>query len=130
MGESLPQDKIELRGMAFYGFHGVSPAEKELGQRFVVDVDIFRDLTKAGRTDDLGDTVNYSEVYRTVRDIVEGPSLNLLESVAAAIAEGVLGSHDAGAVRVRVRKPEVPMKGSILTHAAVEIYREVGGPLS
>ncbi len=121
------KDKIELRGMTFYGFHGVNPAEKELGQRFVVDMDIFTDLTKAGRTDDLGDTVDYSEVYRTVRDVVEGPSRNLLESVAAAIAERVLAAHDIEAVRVRLMKPEVPMKGSILTHAAVEIYREAEG---
>ena len=120
----MPQDKIELRGMTFYGFHGVNPAEKELGQRFVVDLDIFTDLTKAGRTDDLGDTVDYSEVYRDIRDVVEGPSQNLLESVAAAIAEQALAHHGVEAVRVRLMKPEVPMKGSILTHAAVEIYRE------
>ena len=124
----MPQDKIELKGMTFYGFHGVNPAEKELGQRFVVDLDIFTDLTKAGRTDDLGDTVDYSEVYRGIRDIVEGPSHNLLESVAAAIAERVLAAHDVEAVRVRLRKPEVPMKGSVLTHAAVEIYRESEAP--
>ena len=118
------KDKIELRGMTFYGFHGVNPAEKELGQRFVVDLDIFTDLTKAGRTDDLGDTVDYTEVYRAIEEIVEGPSRNLLENVAAAIAERVLAVHDVEAVRVRLRKPEVPMKGSILTHAAVEIFRE------
>ena len=118
------KDKIELRGMAFYGFHGVNPAEKELGQRFVVDLDIFTDLAKAGRTDDLGDTVDYSEVYKDIRDVVEGPSRNLLESVAAAIAERALAHHGVEAVRVRLMKPEVPMKGSVLTHAAVEIYRE------
>lgn len=118
------KDKIELRGMTFYGFHGVNPAEKELGQRFVVDLDIFRDLTKAGRTDDLSDTTDYSEVYRAIKEIVEGPSRNLLENVAAAIADRVLSAHDVEAVRVRLMKPQVPMKGSVLTHAAVEIYRE------
>ena len=123
MGAAL-KDKIELKGMTFYGFHGVNPAEKELGQRFVVDLDIFTDLSKAGQTDDLNDTVDYSEVYRAVRDVVEGPSLNLLESVVAAIAERALAYHGVEAVRVRLRKPEVPMKGSVLTHAAVEIYRE------
>ena len=121
------KDKIQLRGMTFYGFHGVNPAEKELGQRFVVDLDIFSNLEKAGRTDDLGDTVDYSEVYRTIRDVVEGPSHNLLESVVAAIAERVLAAHDVQAVRVRLMKPQVPMKGSVLTHAAVEIFRESQG---
>ena len=118
------RDKIELRGMTFYGFHGVNPAEKELGQRFIVDLDIFTDLAEAGRTDDLADTVDYSEIYQGIRDVVEGPSRNLLESVAAAIAERALAHHGVEAVTVRLRKPEVPMKGSILTHAAVEIYRE------
>ena len=124
------KDKIELKGMTFYGFHGVNPAEKELGQRFVVDLDIFTDLAKAGRTDDLDDTVDYSEVYRGVREVVEGPSHNLLESVAASIAERVLAHRGVEAVRVRLRKPEVPMKGSVLTHAAVEIYRQSGDSLS
>ena len=110
--------------MTFYGFHGVNPAEKELGQRFVVDLDIFTDLTKAGRTDDLADTIDYTEVYRGIEEIVEGPSRNLLENVAAAIAQRVLAVHGVEAVRVRLMKPEVPMKGSILTHAAVEIFRE------
>ncbi len=118
------KDKIELKGMTFYGFHGVNPAEKELGQRFIVDLDIFCDLATAGRTDNLDDTVDYSEVYRGIKEVVEGPSHNLLESVAAAIAERVLAHSGVEAVRVRLRKPEVPMKGSVLTHAAVEIYRE------
>ncbi len=118
------KDKIELKGMTFYGFHGVNPAEKELGQRFIVDLDIFCDLATAGRTDNLDDTVDYSEVYRGIKEIVEGPSHNLLESVVAAIAERVLAHPGVEAVRVRLRKPEVPMKGSVLTHAAVAIYRE------
>ena len=110
--------------MTFYGFHGVNPAEKELGQRFIVDLDIFTDLAEAGRTDDLADTVDYSEIYQGIRDVVEGPSRNLLESVAAAIAERALAHHGVEAVTVRLMKPEVPMKGSVLTHAAVQIYRE------
>ena len=81
-------------------------------------------MLRPGRTDDLGDTVDYSEVYRGIKEVVEGPSHNLLESVAAAIAERVLAHHGVEAVRVRLRKPEVPMKGSVLTHAAVEIHRE------
>ena len=115
--------------MTFYGFHGVNPAEKELGQRFVVDLDIFTDLTRrraAPTTWPIRST--NSEVYRGIKDVVEGPSHNLLESVAAAIAERVLAAHDVEAVRVRLRKPEVPMKGSVLTHTAVEIYRESEAP--
>ncbi len=120
----MPRDKILLKGMTFYGFHGNSAAEQELGQRFVVDMEIHRDLRAAGLSDDPEDTVNYSRVYRMVKEIVEGRSRRLLENVAETIAQGVLEQFDVDAVRVKVKKPEVPMKGSILDHAGVEIYRE------
>src|ERR671930_143619 len=57
-------DWITLEGMVFYGLHGVDPAEKSLGQRFIVDVALQRDLRKPGRTDNLYDTINYAQVYR------------------------------------------------------------------
>ena len=120
-------DKIQLAGMVFYGFHGVGPEEQQVGQRFVVDLEAERDLRAAGRSDDPDDTVNYSKMYRVVKEIVEGPSRKLLESVADAIAEAILSGFDVESVRITVRKPEVPIKGSILTHAAVEIYRELDG---
>ena len=120
----MRRDKILLKGMTFYGFHGNSAAEQELGQRILVDVEIHRDLRAAGLSDDLGDTLNYSRIYRMVKEIVEGRSRKLLENVAEAIAGGVLEQFDADAVMVSVKKPGVPMKGSILDHAGVEIYRE------
>ena len=120
----MAQDKIELRGMVFYGYHGVGPEEQALGQRFVVDVVMERDLRKAGLSDEPADTVNYSHVFKMVKEIVEGPSRKLLENVAETIAQKVLGNFDLDAVRVIVKKPEVPMKGSILDYAAVDIRRE------
>jgi dihydroneopterin aldolase len=124
---TMPGDKILLKGMIFYGFHGKSAEEQELGQRFVVDMEIHRNLRAAGMSDDPEDTVNYSLIYRMVKEIVEGRSRNLLENVAEAIAGGVLEQFDVDAVRVAVKKPEVPMKGSILDYAGVEIYREREG---
>ncbi len=120
----MANDKIELSGMVFYGFHGVGPEEQSLGQRFIVDLEVHRDLTKPGASDDVRDTINYSSLYKLTRAIVEGPSRNLLENVAETIASGILESFEADAVRVKVKKPEVPMKGSILDYAAVEILRE------
>ena len=117
-------DNILLEGMVFYGFHGVSPAERELGQRFVVDLEVGYDLRAAGLSDDPQDTVDYAALYRLVKDIVEGPGRKLLESVAEAIAQRVLEESDVDSVRVKVKKPEVPIKGSVLSHAAVEIFRE------
>ncbi len=120
----MPTDKIQLEGMVFYGFHGANDAEKELGQRFVVDVEVQRDLRPAGLSDDLDDTVSYTNVYRIVKDVIEGPSRNLLESLAETVATNVLDRLDVEATKVRIKKPEVPIKGSILANASVEIFRE------
>ena len=119
-------DKIQLEGMVFYGFHGVSAAEQEMGQRFVVDLEVQRDLRTAGLSDDLQDTVSYTPMYRLVKEVMEGPSHKLLESLAETIAQRVLDSFDVDAVRVKVKKPEVPIKGSVLSHASVEIFRQRG----
>ena len=117
-------DRIHVEGMKFYGFHGVDPAEKVLGQRFIVDLTVERDLRKAGASDDVADTVSYASLFKLTRQVVEGPSLNLLEAVAETIARSIaLAFNDVECIRVRVRKPEAPVKGSIIDWAAVEIER-------
>ena len=126
----MSQDRIKLTGMVFYGFHGIDPAEQELGQRFVVDLEVARDLRAAGISDDPADTINYSRMYRLVKETMEGPSHKLLESLAETIAQGILDGFDVESIAVVVKKPEVPMKGSILSHASVEIFRERNGGAS
>ncbi len=120
----LSGDKIRLDGMVFYGYHGVSPAERELGQRFVVDLEVERDLSAAAASDDPKDTADYSRMYETVREVVEGPGRKLLEGVAEEVARRILNEFNVDSVRVRVKKPHVPMRGAVLDHAAVEIFRE------
>ena len=120
----MGQDRILLEGMVFYGFHGVNLAERETGQRFLVDLDVTRDLRPAGLSDDIEDTVSYAHLYRLVKEVVEGPPRNLLETLAETIAQRVLDEHDVEAVRVRVKKPEAPIKGSVLAGAGVEVFRE------
>jgi dihydroneopterin aldolase len=117
------KDKIKLREMIFYGFHGVSPQEKQTGQRFSIDLEVECDLSAAGLSDDPEDTVNYSKMFKVVKAIVEGPSRNLLEHVAESVAQAILKDFGVESARVVVRKPEVPIKSSILSYAAVEIYR-------
>lgn len=117
-------DKIILRGMVFYGFHGMNPAEQELGQRFIVDLTATLDLGQAGVSDMLEDTVSYTRLYQTVKEVMEGPSRKLLENVAETIAGRLLDEQDISAVQIRIKKPEVPMKGSVLDYAAVEIVRK------
>ena len=119
-------DRILLEGMVFYGQHGVDPAEKSLGQRFTVDIEISRDLRLPGRTDNVDDTINYADVFRFAKKTLEGPSMNLIEALAEEIAASIATywpRHGIEEIRVRVHKPEVPIKGSVLKAAAVEIVR-------
>jgi dihydroneopterin aldolase len=111
-----------MRGLSFYGYHGVLPEENRLGQRFVVDVDITADLRAAAATDDLTKTVDYVAVLADVRAIVEGAPCKLIEVVAERIASAVLSRPGALAVRVRVCKPDVPVPAT-LEFVGVEIVR-------
>jgi dihydroneopterin aldolase len=120
----MASDRIVLSGMIFFGFHGTQPAEQELGQRFVVDIEMECDLRAAGISDDLSQTVDYSAVYRDVRAIVEGPAVGLTEVVAERIAASDLEQHQmVEAVRVSVTKPEVRLEGGVLSGSTIEIYR-------
>ena len=83
-------DRIVLRGVSATGFHGVLDFEKRDGQTFVVDVEMEVDLTPAGTSDDLVDTVNYAEVATDVVALIEGESLDLIEALADRIAAKVL----------------------------------------
>jgi dihydroneopterin aldolase len=117
-------DRIVLTNMRFRGTHGVLPEEREQPQPFEVDVEIYLDLSPAGRSDDLSLTVDYRDVFEIARAAVEGPSFNLIESLAETIATRILAqtTMDLAAVTVRVRKPKVALPGSI-DAASVEITR-------
>ncbi len=120
----MTEDRILLEGMLFVGYHGTLPAERELGQRFIVDIELRCDLRAAGKTDDLTQTVDYSEVYRAARAIVEGEPVSLTEALAERIAGAVLdGQPRVEAVRVKVSKPNVRLEDTVLTGSAVEILR-------
>jgi len=116
-------DRILLTGLTFYGYHGANPEERVQGQRFVVDVWLQLDLRSAGQSDDLAQTVNYSQVYRLVRDVVEGPACNLIEAVAERITATILNQTPVRAVGVRLSKPWAPIKGMVAGEVAVEIER-------
>lgn len=122
-------DTIALKGMVFYGYHGVLPEERSLGQRFVVDVEVETDLRKAGASDQLEHTINYSKLFQAAKEVIEGEHKNLLEAVAESIAAKVLRSLPIAAVRVRVSKAAPPIRGAVLEDASVTIHRSqsVGG---
>ncbi len=123
---SVTPDRIVLEGMQFYGFHGANPEERALGQSYVVDLAVELDLKKPGASDSLEDTVSYPQLYRAVQGVLEGESRNLLEATAQAIADKVLGEFPVDAVRVCLKKPRPPIRGSVIDNAAVEIYRVQG----
>lgn len=122
MAAEARPDRIVLAGMRFFGYHGALAEERRHGQEFVVDVEVETDLAAAGRSDDLGDTVDYRKVYDAAKSVVEGPARQLLEAVAGEIASRVLALPRVGAVTVRVRKPSVKLAGPV-AHSAVEIHR-------
>jgi dihydroneopterin aldolase len=104
-----PPDRLSLLGMRFAGRHGVLPREKDEPQPFVIDVVLHADLRQAAMTDDLAATVDYAALYDLVAAIVTGPSFDLIEALAGAIARALLAATDASvvdAVEVAVRKPE------------------------
>lgn len=110
--------------MLLFGRHGAKPEERTLGQQFEVDVELEANLSVARVSDRLADTINYGDVYATVRSVIEGPSFELLERVADEIAERVLAEYRPLAVRVRVSKPHKAVRGGILRSVGVEVYRK------
>jgi dihydroneopterin aldolase len=114
-------DRIELKGMSFQGRHGVRDAERDHAQEFKVDIEVDCDLRQAGRTDDLADTVDYTKMRAIVREIIEGESKHLLESLAARIAEAMLQLPHVHAVSVSISKRPPSMQP--LDAAAVHINR-------
>jgi dihydroneopterin aldolase len=123
-GGAMGEDRILLTDMVFHGRHGTLPAENELGQPFVVSIELRLDLRPAGTSDDLTRTVDYGEVHRMARDIVEGPPVQLTETLAERIAAGVLRDHPTvEAVKVKVAKPHVRLGDTVLAGSAVEIVR-------
>ena len=117
-------DRILLEGMVFHGRHGTLPTERELGQPFVVDVELRLDLRPAGLSDDLTKTVDYGEVHRLAKQVVEGEPTGLMETLAERIANATLEEHPlVEAVRVKVKKPHVRLDDTVLDGSAVEILR-------
>lgn len=117
-------DKILMHNMFFYGYHGVLDAERSIGQKFIVDVEIMFDSQNAGETDSVENTISYAEVYDDIKYLVESERYNLIEALAERIAFNILKRYDlAKEVMVKVKKPEAPVKG-IFDYFGIEIRRK------
>jgi dihydroneopterin aldolase len=112
---------VELHGVEIRGRHGVLERERETEQPFLYDIEL--ELPEPG-ADRLEQTVDYREVVALVRELSDGRQFQLLESLAAAVADALLERFpSAESVRVRVRKPEVD-PGAPVEHAAASVRRE------
>jgi dihydroneopterin aldolase len=111
-------DRIELRGLRVRGNHGVFAHERADGQDFLVDITLWMDLTAAAVSDDLADTYDYGLLAQRAAKIVAGPARDLIETVAAEIADEVMGDARVQAVEVTLHKPHAPIP---LTFADVAV---------
>ena len=111
---------IEVQGLDLRGFHGALDEERATGQQFVFDVTLV--VHDAGvRSDQLADTVDYTEVVDRIRAVSDSRRFNLIEALAAAVADDLLDNFPVSVVRVRVRKPEVRLDAPVeYTAATVE----------
>jgi 7,8-dihydroneopterin aldolase/epimerase/oxygenase len=114
-------DRLVLEGMQFFAYHGDVPAERELGSRVDVDVELQVDASAAAASDDLGDALDYVRCYSLIKEVVEGNQYHLLEAIAENIATRLLSEPKAHGVRVRVAK-EPPLPG-VIRRVAVVIER-------
>jgi 7,8-dihydroneopterin aldolase/epimerase/oxygenase len=119
-GESVT---IEIAGLSLYTHHGVTEAEREVGQRLVLDLRLDLGESDATVTDSLQDTVDYGEVCQLVALIAQQRSHNTLERLCSTIADRLLGDYELDSVWVKATKPEPPIPLSV-DEVSVEVWRE------
>ena len=103
-------DRLRIRNMRFYGYHGLYPEEAKLGQRFEVDVEVSGDFRGFSKGEE-ATAVDYPEVYRITEEVVTGERFGLVEALADRIAEVLQERLGLGQLIVRVRKPAPPVAG-------------------
>lgn len=117
-------DKILIRDLKIFAYHGVNPEEKENGQNFVFDIDLGVNMTKACYSDNVEDTVSYAKVIKTVNRVATAEKYDLLEKLAQVVADAILNEYsDVFNVSITLKKPEAPMKADF-SYVGVQIFRE------
>ena len=117
-------DKILIRNLKIYAYHGVHGYEKQNGQNFIFDIDAFVDMSKPCESDNVEDTVSYSAVIYEVTKIFTAEKYDLLEKAVQVVADGLFESFDKiQSLRILLKKPEAPIKADF-EYVGVEIFRE------
>ena len=117
---------IEITGLSLYTHHGVSEAEREVGQRLVLDLRLDVGETDATATDALEDTIDYAEVCQLVALVAQQRSHKTLERLCSVVADRLLGDYALEGVWVKATKPEPPIALSV-DEVSVEVWREAPG---
>lgn len=108
---AVGQDKIIIRDLHVFAFHGVNDAEKRDGQSFMLDIELYADLSAPRKTDSVADTVSYSQVIKSAVRIFTAHKYNLIERAAEVLADGLLDEFAAlQKITLTVKKPDAPMK--------------------
>ena len=131
LGEDREEERVEsvtveITGLSLYTRHGVSEAEREVGQRLVLDLRLDVGQTDATVTDSIEDTVDYAEVCQLVALIAQQRSHKTLERLCSTIADRLLADYELEGVWVKATKPEPPIALSV-DEVSVEIWREAEG---
>ena len=117
-------DKISIKGLRLFAYHGVNPEEKRDGQEFIIDLDYYVDITKACHLDDLSDTVSYAKVVKTVRRVFTAKKYDLIERAAQVIADAVLEEYESiFKLEITLKKPNAPINADF-DYVSVTIVRE------
>ena len=117
-------DKILIRNLKIFAYHGVHDYEKANGQNFIFDIDVFVDMAQPCESDNVDDTVSYSAVIYQVQKIFTENKYDLLEKAAQTVADGLFESFDKiQSLRILLKKPEAPIKADF-EYVGIEIFRE------
>lgn len=117
-------DKITIKNLKLFAYHGVNPEEKENGQSFYLDIDYYLNMTRACYNDCLDDTVSYAKVVKLVRSVFTAESYDLIERAAQVVADAILDTFDViTRVDITLKKPEAPVSAEF-DYMAVSISRE------
>lgn len=119
----IDMDKIIVKDLKLFCYHGVNPEEKLDGQNFIFDVEAGVDLSMPCESDNVDDTVSYAKIIKTVRRVAQSEKNDLLEKVLQRVADALFEEFDRiQTLKILMKKPEAPIKADF-SYVAVEIER-------
>ncbi|MBZ4683738.1 MAG: 7,8-dihydroneopterin aldolase/epimerase/oxygenase [Fusobacteriaceae bacterium] len=116
-------DKISIKNIIVYGYHGAIKEENILGQKFIIDIDIYTTLKKAGEEDTLEDTIHYGYVYNDIVEIATKNNYKLIEALGENICKNLFKKYNMEKIIIEIKKPNAPIPG-IFDYVSITLERE------